>query len=147
MYFERAAALQLAASAAGEIRPVDPEKARVPGRFLLKTPIRECHLCISGTPRPAIVARVCRAQVRIATKISSCGMNPLAALPNLVPGWPCTHRVLTIIDYLNNRVVVALFKMPYPHAFHTLLRRLTLVATRINHEGAVNARLAHFFSS
>jgi L-fuculose-phosphate aldolase len=39
VYLERAAALQLAASAAGEIRPVDPDKARAAGDFLLKTPI------------------------------------------------------------------------------------------------------------
>ena len=39
VYFERAAALQLAASAAGEIRPIDPVKAREAGDFLLKAPI------------------------------------------------------------------------------------------------------------
>lgn len=39
VYFERAAALQLAASAAGKIKPVDPDKAREAGHFLLKTPI------------------------------------------------------------------------------------------------------------
>lgn len=39
VYFERAAALQLAASAAGKIRPVDPVKAREAGDFLLKTPV------------------------------------------------------------------------------------------------------------
>ena len=39
VYFERAAALQLAASAAGKIIPVDPEKAREAGAFLLKAPI------------------------------------------------------------------------------------------------------------
>ncbi len=39
VYFERAAALQLAASAAGKIRPVDPAKAREAGAFLLKPPI------------------------------------------------------------------------------------------------------------
>ena len=39
VYFERAAALQLAASAAGKIRPVDPGKAREAGAFLLKPPI------------------------------------------------------------------------------------------------------------
>ena len=39
VYFERAAALQLAASAAGTIRPVDPVKAREAGDFLLKAPI------------------------------------------------------------------------------------------------------------
>jgi L-fuculose-phosphate aldolase len=36
---ERGAALQLAASAAGKIKPVDPAKAREAGEFLLKTPI------------------------------------------------------------------------------------------------------------
>jgi len=36
---ERGAALQLAASAAGKIKPVDPAKARVAGDFLLKAPI------------------------------------------------------------------------------------------------------------
>jgi L-fuculose-phosphate aldolase len=39
VYFERAAALQLAASSAGKIRPVDPDKAREAGDFLLKAPI------------------------------------------------------------------------------------------------------------
>jgi L-fuculose-phosphate aldolase len=39
VYFERAAALQLAASAAGTIRPVDPHKAREAGDFLLKAPV------------------------------------------------------------------------------------------------------------
>ena len=39
VYFERAAALQLAASAAGKIRPVDPGKAREAHDFLLKAPI------------------------------------------------------------------------------------------------------------
>ena len=36
---ERGAALQLAASAAGKIKPVDPDKAREAGDFLLKAPI------------------------------------------------------------------------------------------------------------
>lgn len=40
-FFERAAALQLAASASGTIRPVDPEKAREAGAFLLKPKIVE----------------------------------------------------------------------------------------------------------
>src|SRR5215472_410815 len=39
VYLERAAALQLAASAGGKIRPVDPDKAREAGAFLLKAPI------------------------------------------------------------------------------------------------------------
>ena len=39
VYSERAAALQLAASAAGKIRPVDPGKAREAHDFLLKAPI------------------------------------------------------------------------------------------------------------
>jgi L-fuculose-phosphate aldolase len=38
-FFERAAALQLAASAAGTIRPVAPDKARAAGQFLLKQKI------------------------------------------------------------------------------------------------------------
>ncbi|MBO4224594.1 aldolase [Bradyrhizobium neotropicale] len=40
-FFERAAALQLAASASGTIRPVDPKKAREAGDFLLKPKIVE----------------------------------------------------------------------------------------------------------
>lgn len=38
-FFERAAALQLTASAAGTVRPVDPDKAREAGEFLLKPKI------------------------------------------------------------------------------------------------------------
>jgi len=40
-FFERAAALQLAASASGTLRAVDPEKARESGDFLLKPKIVE----------------------------------------------------------------------------------------------------------
>jgi L-fuculose-phosphate aldolase len=40
-FFERAAALQLAATASGTIRPVDPDKAREAGAFLLKPKIIE----------------------------------------------------------------------------------------------------------
>jgi L-fuculose-phosphate aldolase len=39
VYLERAAALQLAATAAGKIKPLDPERAREAGRFLMKAPI------------------------------------------------------------------------------------------------------------
>jgi L-fuculose-phosphate aldolase len=41
VFFERAAALQLTASAAGTVRPVDPDKAREAGEFLLKPKIVE----------------------------------------------------------------------------------------------------------
>ncbi len=40
-FFERAAALQLTASAAGTLKPVDPDKAREAGDFLLKPKIVE----------------------------------------------------------------------------------------------------------
>jgi L-fuculose-phosphate aldolase len=41
VFFERAAALQIAASAAGTVHPVDPDKARDAGAFLLKPKIVE----------------------------------------------------------------------------------------------------------
>jgi L-fuculose-phosphate aldolase len=41
VFFERAAALQLTASAAGTVHPVDPDKAREAGEFLLKPRIVE----------------------------------------------------------------------------------------------------------
>jgi L-fuculose-phosphate aldolase len=53
VYFERAAALQLAASAAGKIKPVDPDKAHEAGDFLLKTPGSQCDVRISGATSPA----------------------------------------------------------------------------------------------